>query len=178
MFDITTFDIKYVPGIGPQRAALLNKELKIYSLHDFLYYFPYKYVDRSHLYKISEIDGNMPFIQLKGQILSFETLGEGRTRRLIAHFTDGTGIIDLVWFQGIKYILNSYKVRQDYIIFGKPSVFGQRINVAHPDIDKVDDLTLSSMGMQPFYNTTERMKRSNLTSYVIEKLMHNAFNLL
>ncbi|MGP1436160.1 MAG: ATP-dependent DNA helicase RecG [Phocaeicola sp.] len=178
MFDITTFDIKYVPGIGPQRAALLNKELKIYSLYDFLYYFPYKYVDRSHLYKISEIDGNMPFIQLKGQILSFETLGEGRTRRLIAHFTDGTGIIDLVWFQGIKYILNSYKARQDYIVFGKPSVFGQRINVAHPDIDKVDDLTLSSMGMQPFYNTTERMKRSNLTSYAIEKLMHNAFNLL
>ncbi|MCE2617229.1 ATP-dependent DNA helicase RecG [Phocaeicola oris] len=178
MFDITTFDIKYVPGIGPQRAALLNKELKIYSLYDFLYYFPYKYVDRSHLYKISEIDGNMPFIQLKGQILSFETLGEGRTRRLIAHFTDGTGIIDLVWFQGIKYILNSYKARQDYIVFGKPSVFGQRINVAHPDIDKVDDLTLSSMGMQPFYNTTERMKRSNLTSYMIEKLMHNAFNLL
>ena len=178
MFDITTFNIKYVPGIGPQRAALLNKELKIYSLHDFLYYFPYKYVDRSHLYKISEIDGNMPFIQLKGQILSFETLGDGRTRRLIAHFTDGTGIIDLVWFQGIKYILNSYKVRQDYIIFGKLSVFGQRINVAHPDIDKVDDLTLSSMGMQPFYNTTERMKRSNLTSYVIEKLRHNAFNLL
>lgn len=178
MFDITTFDIKYVPGVGPQRATLLSKELNIHSLHDFLYYFPYKYVDRSHLYKISEIDGNMPFIQLKGKILGFETMGEGRARRLIAHFTDGTGIIDLIWFQGLKYILNLYKVREDYVVFGKPTIFAGRINVAHPDIDKASDLTLSSMGMQPFYNTTERMKRSNLTSHVIEKLMHNAFNLL
>ena len=75
MLDITAFDIKYVPGVGPQRAFLLNKELNIYSLHDFFYYFPYKYIDRSHLYTIREIDGNMPFIQLKGQILSFETMG-------------------------------------------------------------------------------------------------------
>ena len=178
MVDITTFDIKYVPGVGPQRATLLNKELNIHSLHDLLYYFPYKYVDRSHLYKISEIDGNMPFIQLKGQILSFETIGEGRTRRLIAHFTDGTGIVDLVWFQGLKYILNLYKVRLNYIVFGKPTIFGGKINIAHPDIDKASDLVLSSMGLQPFYNTTERMKRSNLTSHVMEKLMHNAFNLL
>ena len=139
MLDITAFDIKYVPGVGPQRAFLLNKELNIYSLHDFFYYFPYKYIDRSHLYTIREIDGNMPFIQLKGQILSFETMGEGRTRRLIAHFSDGTGMIDLVWFRGIKYMMKAYKVRQDYIVFGKPTVFNGRIQVAHPDIDPQRD---------------------------------------
>ena len=100
MFDLTTRDIKYLQGVGPQRATLLNKELEIHSLHDLLYYFPYKYVDRSRLYYIHEIDGNMPYIQLKGQILSFETVGEGRQRRLVAHFSDGTGVVDLVWFQG------------------------------------------------------------------------------
>ena len=105
MFDITTRDIKYLQGVGPQRATVLNKELNLFSLHDLLYYFPYKYVDRSRLYYIHEIDGNMPYIQLKGEILSFETLGEGRQRRLVGHFSDGTGIIDLVWFQGIKYLL-------------------------------------------------------------------------
>jgi len=120
MFDITTRDIKYLQGVGPQRATVLNKELNLFSLHDLLYYFPYKYVDRSRLYYIHEIDGNMPYIQLKGEILSFETLGEGRQRRLVGHFSDGTGIIDLVWFQGIKYLLEHYKTRTEYIVFGKP----------------------------------------------------------
>ena len=178
MFDITTRDIKYLQGVGPQRATMLNKELNIFSLRDLLYYFPYKYVDRSRLYYIHEIDGNMPYIQLKGQILSFETIGEGRQRRLVAHFSDGTGVIDLVWFQGIKYLMGRYKAHEDYIIFGKPTVFNGRINVAHPDIDPVKDLTLSSMGLQPYYNTTEKMKRAGLNSHAIEKLMNNAFALL
>lgn len=178
MFDSKSFDIKFVPGIGPSRASILNKELNIYSLHDLLYYFPYKHIDRSRLYSIQDIDGNMPFIQLRGQILSFETQGEGRTRRLIAHFSDGTGVVDLVWFQGIKFMEKAYKVRQDYIVFGKPTVFNGRINIAHPDIDPANELVLSTMGLRPFYSTTERMKRSNLTSHVMEKLIHNAFDLL
>ena len=178
MFDLTTRDIKYLQGVGPQRATMLNKELNVFSLHDLLYYFPYKYVDRSRLYYIHEIDGNMPYIQLKGQILSFETIGEGRQRRLVAHFSDGTGVIDLVWFQGIKYLMGRYKAHEDYIIFGKPTVFNGRINVAHPDIDPAKDLTLSSMGLQPYYNTTEKMKRAGLNSHAIEKLMNNAFALL
>ena len=177
MFDLTTRDIKYLQGVGPQRATMLNKELNIFSLHDLLYYFPYKYVDRSRLYYIHEIDGNMPYIQLKGQILSFETIGEGRQRRLVAHFSDGTGVIDLVWFQGIKYLMGRYKAHEDYIVFGKPTVFNGRINVAHPDIDPVKDLTLSAMGLQPYYNTTEKMKRSGLNSHALEKLMGNAFAL-
>ena len=178
MFDITTRDIKYLQGVGPQRATMLNKELNIFSLHDLLYYFPYKYVDRSRLYYIHEIDGNMPYIQLKGQILSFETVGEGRQRRLVAHFSDGTGVIDLVWFQGIKYLIGKYKVHEEYIVFGKPTVFNGRINVAHPDIDLAKDLTLSTMGLQPYYNTTEKMKRAGLNSHALEKLMNNAFALM
>ena len=135
------------------------------------YYFPYKYVDRSRIYYIHEIDGNMPYIQLKGKILGFETFGEGRQRRLLAHFSDGTGVVDLVWFQGIKYVTNKYKLHEEYIVFGKPTVFNGRINVAHPDIDSPADLKLSSMGLQPYYNTTEKMKRSFLNSHAIEKMM-------
>ena len=178
MFDLTTRDIKYLQGVGPQRATMLNKELEIFSLHDLLYYFPYKYVDRSRLYYIHEIDGNMPYIQLKGQILSFETVGEGRQRRLVAHFSDGTGVVDLVWFQGIKYLMGKYKAHEEYIVFGKPTVFNGRINIAHPDIDPAKDLTLSTMGLQPYYNTTEKMKRAGLNSHALEKLMGNAFALL
>ena len=178
MFDLTSRDIMYLPGVGPQRAAVLNKELSLHSLHDLLYYFPYKYVDRSRLYYIHEIDGNMPYIQLKGEILSFETFGEGRQRRLVAHFSDGTGVVDLVWFQGIKYLLGRYKVHTEYIVFGKPTVFNGRINVAHPDIDPAEGLVLSNMGMQPYYNTTERMKRGGLNSHALEKLTANLFALL
>ena len=171
MFDLASCDIKYLSGVGPQRASVLNKELNIYSLHDLLYYFPYKYVDRSRIYYIHEIDGTMPYIQLKGEILGFETIGEGRQRRLIAHFSDGTGIVDLVWFQGIKFLVGKYKVHQEYIVFGKPSVFNGRINIAHPDIDNASELKLSTMGLQPYYNTTEKMKRSSLNSHAIEKMM-------
>ena len=113
----------------------------------------------------------MLFRSLKGEILGFETIGEGRQRRLTAHFSDGTGVVDLVWFQGIKYILGKYKLHEEYIIFGKPTVFNGRINLAHPDVDKTDDLKLSSVGLQPYYNTTEKMKRSSLNSHAIEKMM-------
>lgn len=178
MFDLSIRDIKYLQGVGPQRAAILNKELQIYSLRDLLYYFPYKYVDRSRLYYIHEIDGNMPYIQLKGEVLSFETIGEGRQRRLVGHFSDGTGVVDLVWFQGLKYVMGKYKAHEEYIVFGKPTVFNGRINIAHPDIDPAGELTLSSMGMQPYYNTTEKMKRSGLNSHTLEKLMKNLFQTL
>ena len=171
MFDLTTQDIKYLPGVGPQRAVTLNKELGIYTLHDLLYYFPYKYVDRSRIYSIREIDGTMPYIQLKGEIRSFELAGEGRQRRLLAHFTDGTGFVDLVWFQGIKFLTGKYKVHQEYIVFGRPTVFNGRINIAHPDVDLVTEVRMDAMGLRPYYNTTEKMKRSFLNSNAIEKLM-------
>lgn len=178
MYDLTTRDIQYLPGVGPQRAALLAKELGVSSMHDLLYNFPYKYVDRSRLYYIHEIDGNMPYIQLKGKILRYETVGTGRKMRLVAHFSDGTGVIDLVWFNGAKFIPKNYPVGVEYIVFGKPTMFGDRINVAHPDMDKASELTLSSMGLQPYYNTTERMKRSGLNSNALQKLEENLFALL
>lgn len=178
MIDLSTRDIKFLQGVGPQRATVLNKELGICSFKDLLYYFPYKYVDRSRLYLIREIDGNMPYIQLRGRILSFETFGEGRQRRLVGHFTDGTGVIDLVWFQGLKYIEGKYKANEEYIVFGKPTVFSGRINVAHPDIDPAADLKLSEMGLEPYYNTTEKMKRHSLNSHAVQKLMKNLFALL
>ena len=178
MFDLSTRDIKYLQGVGPQRADILSKELNIRSFKDLLYYFPYKYVDRSRLYYIHEIDGNMPYIQLRGKVLSFETVGEGRQRRLVGHFSDGTGVVDLVWFQGLKFVMGKYKANEEYIVFGKPTVFNGRINIAHPDIDPAAELTLSAMGLQSYYNTTERMKRTNLTSHALEKLMKNLFTAL
>lgn len=178
MFDLTTRDIKYLSGVGPQRAAILNKELGIFSLHDLIYYFPYKYVDRSRIYYIHEIDGNMPYIQLKGTFLSFETFGEGRQRRLVGHFSDGTGVVDLVWFQGIKFVLGKYKLHEEFLVFGKPSVFNGRVNIAHPDIDDPAEVKLSTMGMQPYYNTTEKMKRSFLNSHAVEKMMGGVMQLL
>lgn len=168
-----TRDIKFLPGVGPQRAAILNKELGVYSFQDLLYCFPYKYVDRSRIYSIRELEGSMPYIQLKGEILSFETAGEGRQRRLIAHFSDGTGVVDLIWFQGLKYVLSKYKVRQQYVVFGRPSVFNGRINIAHPDIDLAEEVNFSTMGLQPYYSTTEKMKRSMLNSHAIEKMVKN-----
>ncbi len=175
IIDLSSRDIKFLPGVGPHRAEILEKELGIRSFRDLLYHFPYKYVDRSRIYRISEIDGTMPYIQLKGQILSFETFGEGRQRRLVAHFSDGTGVADLVWFQGIKFVSGKYRCREEYIVFGKPTVFGGRVNIAHPDIDSADCVTLSAMGLRPYYNTTERMKRMNISSGAIEKLVANLF---
>ena len=178
MLSLSSRDVKFLPGVGPHRAEILEKELGIRSFRDMLYHFPYKYVDRSRIYRVGEIDGSMPYIQLKGQILSFETFGEGRQRRLVAHFSDGTGVADLVWFQGIKFIAGKYKCHEEYIVFGRPTVFGGRINIAHPDIDPADRMSLSSMGLRPYYNTTEKMKRMNFSSSAVEKLMENLFHVI
>lgn len=171
MFDFFNRDIKFLPGVGPKRAETLNKEAGIFSVHDLLYYFPYKYVDRSRIYQIRELDGNMPYIQLKGQILSFETLGEGRQKRLLAHFSDGTGVVDLIWFNSIAYVTSHYKVNRTYVVFGKPSVYGGRISVAHPEMDPEDEQKTAVRGLQPHYTTTERMKRAMLTSQMLARLV-------
>ena len=172
MFDLERRDIKYLTGVGPMRAETLGKELDIHSLRDLLSYYPYKYVDRSRIYAINELDANMPFIQIKGQILSTETMGEGRGKRLVAHFSDGTGVVDLVWFQGIKYAQKSLKLFKPYIVFGRPTVFNQRIQVAHPEMEAAEEIKLSTIGLRPFYVTTEKMKRMGLQSNTIEKMMH------
>ncbi len=178
MLDLSVRDVKYLPGVGPARAELLLKELEIKSLADLIHYYPYKYIDRSRLFQIKEVNGTMPYIQLKGRILSFEEIGAGRVKRLVAHFTDGTGIADLVWFQGIKFALSKYKPNTEYVVFGKPTIYGGRVNIAHPEIDIDANINLSEMGMQPHYNTTEKMKKSGLNSSAIRKLINNLLELI
>ena len=178
MLETTARNIKYLPGVGEQRATLLNRELGIHSLNDLLYYFPYKYIDRSKVFKVSELGGQLQHVQLVGEIRSFEEVGEGASRRLVAHFTDGTAFIDLVWFRGIKFVKNRLHLGKQYVVFGKPSMFNGRVNIAHPDVDDVSSLKLDRMGLQPYYNTTEKMKRSGLNSNAVAKLVSNLFQLL
>lgn len=161
----------YLPGMGPKRKDILNRELHIQTWGELLEYYPYKYVDRSRIYTIIELSVDMPFVQIKGKILSFEEFVNGpRRKRLVAHFTDGTGIVDLVWFQGVQYAAKTYKVEREYIVFGKPTVFNGRYQFAHPDIDDASTLQLSEMGMQPYYVTTEKMKKAGMQSRAIERL--------
>ena len=169
--DILSQDIMYLPGVGPHRKEILGKELGIHTYRDLLEYFPYKYVDRTKLYLISELSQDMPFVQIKGRILSFEETEMGkRKKRIVAHFTDGHGICDIVWFNGTKYIYQNYQVNKEYIIFGKPTFFNGRFQFTHPDIDDASQLQLNDMGMQPFYVTTEKMKKAGITSRAVEKL--------
>lgn len=176
MSDSLKTDIKYITGVGPKRAEILNKEADIFTVEDLLHYYPYKYIDRSRIYFIHEIDGSMPYIQLKGWITAFETVGEGRNKRLVAHFTDGSGFIDLVWFQGIKFIVDKYKTHSPYIVFGKPTRFGDKFNIAHPDIDPYINEKDRNIGLVPYYNTSEKMKRHFLNSKAIQKIMANTFS--
>ena len=171
MSSILDQDIMYLPGVGPKKKEILSKELGICSYGDLLEYYPYKYVDRTKVFHISELTSEMPFVQIKGKILSFEEFDTGkRNKRVVAHFSDGFGVVDLVWFRGAQYIYKTYKTDTEYIVFGKPSIYGGRFQFAHPDIDDAHSLQLSDMGMQPYYSTTEKMKKMGLTSRAIEKI--------
>lgn len=178
MLDLEKRSITYLPGVGPKKAEILRKEAGISSYEDLLFYFPYKYIDRSRFYKVAEVNGNMPYIQLKGRILYFDTVGEGRTRRLVGKFTDGTGTIDLVWFKGLNYITEKYHPGTEYIIFGKPVEFGHIYNIPHPDVDPIDQAGQVASGLTPFYNTSEKMKKSFLNSRVIQTLQYTLLNWL
>ena len=158
--DILSQDIMYLPGVGPQRKELLKKELEVSTWGGLLEYYPYKYVDRSRIYAISELTSDMPFVQIKGHILSFEEFEMGpRKKRVVAHFTDDHGVMDLVWFSGAQYVYKNYKVGVEYIVFGRPSVFGGRYQIAHPDIDLAKELQLSEMGMQLHHHRTDEEGR-------------------
>ena len=178
--DILQQDIQYLPGVGPSRKKMLNEELGITTYGDLLQYYPYKHVDRSRLYAIRELTGDMPFVQVKGHILSFETFKmSARKERVVAHFTDGTGkVMDLTWFNGGKYAKQNYAIGKEYIVFGRPNVYNGRINVTHPDMDPADKLELSAMGMQPYYNTSEKMKKAGLNSRSIERLVKVLLDIL
>lgn len=164
-------DIKYLPNVGPKKKTILADSIGINTYGDLLEYYPYKYVDRSRIYTVREMTGDMPYVQAVGRILSWDVYEMGpRKQRYVAHFSDGTGVMDLVWFNGGKYARQTYKTGEEYVIFGKPNAFGGRINIQHPDIESSEGLQLSAMGLQPHYNTTDKMKRAGLTSRGMERL--------
>ena len=177
-------DIKYLKGVGPQRAELLARELAVRTVGDLLTYYPYKYVDRSRFYRIAEINGNMPYVQLLGEILSFESFGEGRKSRLVAHFSDGTGVIDLVWFRNVRQMARLYDCHKRYVVFGKPQAFNGRINVAHPEMEQpaggggAEGAAASSPALRPAYSTTERMKKQMLSSSAVARLTATLLHML
>ncbi|MCK4664083.1 MAG: ATP-dependent DNA helicase RecG [Bacteroidales bacterium] len=172
-------DIKFLKGVGPKKAELLNTELNIYTIEDLIYYFPYKYVDKTKFYKINEINPNLSYIQIKGKITHFETAGQKYKKRLIGYFTDQTGIIELVWFKGVNWIKQSIKTNVEYIIYGKPSIFNNRINIIHPEIEEVikqeEKLNFS---FQSYYNTSENLKKGFLNSKAIHNIQQTAFKII
>ena len=179
MSSILDQDIQFLPNIGTKTKEILSKELGIRSYGDLLEYYPYKYVDRSKIFHISELTSDMPFVQLKGKILSYEEVDIGkRNKMLVAHFSDGYGVVDLVWFRSAQYIIKSYRVGTEYIVFGKPSAYNGRFRFAHPDIDDASKLQISEMGMQPFYGLTENMKKRGYTSRSIERITRNLVSIL
>ena len=179
MSSILDQDILFLPSVGTKTKEILSKELGIRSYGDLLEYYPYKYVDRSKIFHISELTSDMPFVQLKGKILSYEEVDIGkRNKMLVAHFSDGYGVVDLVWFRSAQYIIKSYKVGIEYIVFGKPSAYNGRFQFAHPDIDDASKLQISEMGMQPFYGLTENMKKRGYTSRSIERITRNLVSIL
>ena len=179
MSSILDQDIQFLPSVGTKTKEILSKELGIRSYGGLLEYYPYKYVDRSKIFHISELTSDMPFVQLKGKILSYEEVDIGkRNKMLVAHFSDGYGVVDLVWFRSAQYIIKSYKVGTEYIVFGKPSAYNGRFQFAHPDIDDASKLQISEMGMQPFYGLTENMKKRGYTSRSIERITRNLVSIL
>lgn len=165
-------EIKYLKGVGPKKAELLGKELGIYTFHDLLYFFPYKYIDRSRIYFIREIDISQTYIQLKGKITHFRVEGHRSKQRLVAVFTDGTGTVELVWFHGVQWVTRNYQPDQEYIVFGRPALYNKRLSFAHPEIEmpeQTDNRLLATL--QPQYSTTERLRNNFITSKTIHRMI-------
>lgn len=165
--------IEFLKGVGPARAEFLNKELKIIDFGDLLQYYPFRYEDRTRFYKISEVDDQMPFIQIKGRLRHIELAGHGRRKRLHAWLMDETGEIELVWFQGVTWVLKKLRVGMDYVVFGKPSVFNRRLNITHPEMDLLTQASKKNLHFQPVYSTTDKLKNRFLDSKAISKLVKN-----
>lgn len=172
MSDLSRIDIKFLSGVGPKRAEMLAKQLDVHSFRDLLYYFPFRYIDRSSIYKIANLQGDMPYIQLKGRFLGFTAHGEGARRRLHALFNDGSGTIEVVWFNRVKYIQENYHTGVEYILFGKPTMFNGRYNLTHPEID-VYKPEAEIKGLQGVYYITETLRNRSFTSRNIRQLVEN-----
>jgi len=177
--DFLESGVQYLKGVGPKRAEMLGKELNIITFRDLLYFFPYKYIDRSRFYTVKEIDTSIAFIQLKGHITGLRTEGAKYRQRLVARFADDTGTMELVWFQGVQWIIKNLEVDKEYIVFGRPSIFNGRISIAHPEIDPVEKSEFTFSGkLQPQYSSTEKLKNSFITSKTIQKLVAVLFQQL
>ena len=164
--------IKYLKGVGPSREKLLKSELGLSTFEDLLYHFPFRYIDRSKFYAISEIHEDMPYVLLKGKLTQMQSIGKGKGMRLSAIFSDNTGAIELVWFRGISWIKENLKPGKEYIVFGKPTIFNRKYNIAHPEVEELEKAVNSTVKiqLQPFYNTTEKLRKGNLDSKGIVKL--------
>ena len=172
MNDIVRLDIKYLKGVGPKRAELLAKELNIHSYYDMLYYFPFRYIDKSQIHRICDISGDMPSIQLKGRFITFSEQGEGARKRLHALFSDGSGNIEIVWFNSVKRMKESLLPGKEYIIFGKPTLYNSRYSISHPEIEESKP-NLEPKGLRGIYTLTEKMRNKSLTSKTIQQLQEN-----
>jgi len=172
-------DITYLPGVGPKRAELLNRELSIFTYRDLLYYFPFKYIDKSRFYKVEELEPEMPYVQIKGFITRYYTEGQGKNKRLAADLKDETGVIKLLWFKGLKWITSSYPTGVEYIVFGKPSVFNGIINIIHPDIEAAGKAAEKlNSALQAQYGVTEKLKNNFMASKAFNKFAGTLFKLL
>ena len=175
LMDLANLDIKFLTGVGLKKAELLKSDIGVFSFEDLLYYFPYKHIDRSRFYAVRELNGQMPYVQLHGQIRDLKSIGEGRKKRLTATFYDATGSLELVWFKGAEYVKKSIEEGKQYVIFGKPNVFNRQLNIAHPEIESPEKFKQKLQGgaLMPLYNTSEKMKKANLSSKNIQQIQGN-----
>lgn len=163
--------IEYLKGVGPPRADLLKKELQIFTFGDLLTFYPFRYVDRTKFYKVKEIKEELPYVQLRGKIVSMRTEGKPRAQRLIVLFADTSGSIELVWFQGVKWIAEKLKKGPEYVVFGKPNLYKNTFNIPHPEIEEVsDENTKLASALQSVYNSTEKLKTKGLDTRGIARL--------
>ena len=170
--------INYLKGVGPSRSDLLRKELRIFTYRDLLNHYPFRYIDKRKIYNVSDLNHDLPSIQLKGKIIKFEEKGHKKNKRLIGHFKDETGVIELIWFKGIRWIKNGVKLNSEYIVFGKPSAFKGKFNIVPPELDLQEEIKSFSTTLQPVYSSTELLKAKGLSSRAIGKLVQALLPLL
>ena len=163
--------IEFLKGVGPQRAALLNSELNIFTFGDLIQHYPFRYEDRTKFYSISELSDELPFVQLRGRVLNKEVIGAGHKKRLVATFSDGSGQMELVWFQGINWALDKVKTGVEFIVIGKASRYGSKFNIAHPELELVTNSNEKALSLHPIYPLTEKLRVRHIDSKVISKLM-------
>lgn len=176
--ELSGLNIKFLAGVGEKKAAVLNEELQVQSYEDMLYHVPFKYIDRSKIYSIADLNSQLPYIQIKARIRDLKSVGEGKAVRMTAVAYDETGTLELVWFKGFKYLANQIDANKDYLIFGQPSEFNHKLNIVHPEIDSFEKASQLLIGFQAIYPTTEKMKKSFLNSKAISKIQETIFKTL